>query len=411
MNILLLSMGSRGDVEPFAILGSALKEKGHNVILCTARNYESLIQTYDIDFHPVEADFQQLAQSDEGKKMLGGKIFASGRFIRKTIYPLITHTLSEFYKLAEANDLIVYHIKTLADCFADQFHHKMLRASLIPVVEPTRMFPNPVLGGMSFPSFFYQATYALTWFMFRFFRQPISHFRKHVGLGGFAFMQYARKIKNIYAISEHFLPKPKDYSQESFFTGFWFSKHCDELPVELQHFLASGEPPVVVTFGSMPFGAEIAQDLINISEKHGIRFVVVKGWGSGVKMSHENIYTVEAVSYRALFPMAKAIIHHGGIGTTAECLRAGKPFWICPVMYPIGDQYFWGKLAFEKGLSPQPVPYRRLTEKHIYQSVRLILENPAYTQQAIALRDAMLTEDGIARAVEYIESMYNTQSS
>ncbi len=61
-------MGTQGDVQPFAILGRALKNRGHQVTLSTAKNFETLVKSYDIDFLPIEADFQEFLNSDEGKK-------------------------------------------------------------------------------------------------------------------------------------------------------------------------------------------------------------------------------------------------------------------------------------------------------------------------------------------------------
>lgn len=69
MKIAILTMGTRGDVQPYAILGQALRERGHEVTLSTAKNFESLVNSYGIGFRPVEADFQALLASEEGKNL------------------------------------------------------------------------------------------------------------------------------------------------------------------------------------------------------------------------------------------------------------------------------------------------------------------------------------------------------
>ncbi len=124
MNIAILTLGTRGDIQPYAVLGQALQQRGHKVTLSTAKNFRELVLSYGIDFVPVEADFQAILDSDEGKKMMKGNPFAIRRNLHTWIYPLITNSLKAFYKLALESDLVLYHVNTLADSFADQFPHK-----------------------------------------------------------------------------------------------------------------------------------------------------------------------------------------------------------------------------------------------------------------------------------------------
>lgn len=69
MKIAIFTLGTRGDVQPYAVLGRALKQRGHEVVLSTAKNFDNLIKSYGLDFVPVDADFQALLDSDEIKKI------------------------------------------------------------------------------------------------------------------------------------------------------------------------------------------------------------------------------------------------------------------------------------------------------------------------------------------------------
>ena len=69
MRIALLTLGTRGDIQPFAVLGKALKKRGHTVTISTAANFSSFIQSYGLEFVQVDADFQEILNSEEGKKM------------------------------------------------------------------------------------------------------------------------------------------------------------------------------------------------------------------------------------------------------------------------------------------------------------------------------------------------------
>src|SRR5688500_5521736 len=99
MKIALLTLGTRGDVQPYAVLGGALQRRGHQVVLSTARNFESLARSYGIEFAPVDADFQALIESEEGKKMMKNPILAQRNFSR-WVHPMIQSALDTFYKVS-----------------------------------------------------------------------------------------------------------------------------------------------------------------------------------------------------------------------------------------------------------------------------------------------------------------------
>lgn len=407
MKIAILTIGTRGDVQPYAVLGQALKERGHQVTLATAKNFEQLVKSYDIDFAAVEADFQELLNSDDGKRMMKGNPFAVKRNLNTWVYPLITNSLTEFYKLATESDIVLYHVKTLADCFADQFPHKMIRANVLPIVEPTSEFPNPALSGFSIPSFLNNLTYKFSNLSIKLLSKPIGEFRSKFDL--------AKKItvptvRNIYGISAHFLAVPNDFSTHSKFTGFWFGNSSMELTSDLTDFMNAGEPPLLLTFGSMPFKSkfDLQTAIIKLTEIFDTRIIVVKGWGLDQTERLENNHKIKVIAsapYEKLFPLTKAIIHHGGIGTTAECLRAGKPFMICPILYPIGDQKFWGQHAYQKRLAVKPIPISKMTEKLFLDSIHELLTNEQLYDNSKQIQILINNENGLKKTIDEIEKL------
>jgi sterol 3beta-glucosyltransferase len=278
MRIALLSLGTYGDVLPFVILGKALQKRGHDVSIATAQNYASLIQTSGLIFYPLEVDYQELLNSDEGRKLLKANPFAIQKHLNTMIYPLIEQSLNKFYHLAKQSDKIVYHVKTMSDAFSDQFPGKMFRAMFVPAVQPTRDFLNPAFAGFHIPSFLNKASYKLTDVSMQILSKPIKNFRKANGLP-----EKYRKADTpfIYGVSPAFLSKPADYPANTCFTGFWFSEGTEDMDNDLHDFLKSGNPPVAITFGSMPFQSKVGMvDLLNsLTSELELRVVVVQGWG------------------------------------------------------------------------------------------------------------------------------------
>ena len=407
MKIAIFTLGTRGDVQPYAVLGKALKNRGHDVVLSTAKNFESFIKSYGLDFVPVDADFQAMLESEDLKKIRKNPFLAKKQ-LSKFVYPMMNDAFSTFYNLAKKSDRVLFHIKTMADNFADQFPEKMIKADVIPASQPTSEFPNPVFSFLPLPKSLNKLTYKITELGLKMWSKPIIDFRIKEGLP----VKFKKpEIPSLYGISEHLLAKPKDFPINSYFTGFWSDTSDAELSPDLVEFLQNGEAPLLVTFGSMPFDSKLnLKELIkSVTEKLNIRVIIVKGWGLTDTKELESISAIKVVNsapYDKLFPWVKAIVHHGGIGTMAACLKAGKPFMTCPVLYPMGDQYFWGNIAFKKQIGLKPIPLKKITPVNFISGIQELLSNEEIYVNARNLSEKLANEDGIKNAIEIIEKNY-----
>ena len=319
---------------------------------------------------------------------------------------MVYNSLNVFYDVSRENDKVLFHVKTLADNFADQFPEKMMRANVVPAFEPTKEFPNPIFSSLRTPPFFNRFSFHLTALGLKMMTKPIRAFRKNASLPD----KYSKNnIPSIYGISSRFLPKPADYPKNAHYTGFWFSESDKELDEDLTDFLKKGEPPLLLTFGSMPFETKmnLVQALNRITTVFNIRLIVVKGWGMYDEKDFEEntfIKLINSAPYDKLMPHIKAAIHHGGIGTISSCLLAGKPSLPCPVIYPFGDQHFWGSIAFRKDLGLKPVPLKYMTEDLLLKNVEVLLNTDHLYKNSLKMMEHLKAENGVLNAINLVEN-------
>jgi sterol 3beta-glucosyltransferase len=201
------------------------------------------------------------------------------------------------------------------------------------------------------------------------------------------------------------VPTPQDWHPATFATGYWFldqESHWQP-SAALVDFLNAGEPPVYVGFGSMPATDPQAKArlVIEALEKAGQRGILASGWG-GLKADAlpEHVLMIDQAPHDWLFPRVKAVVHHGGAGTTAAGLRAGKPAVICPYF---GDQPFWGQRVYALGVGTEPIPQKKLTADNFASAIRTAVSDAEMQRRAAALGEKIRAENGVARAVSIIE--------
>lgn len=400
MKIALLTQGTRGDIEPFIILGKELTRQGHTVTVSAPVNFNKMILDAGLLSVPISIDVQKYLDSDEGKKMLMVNPFIIIKSLKKMVFPHIVESLNLYYSLCQNNDKILYHTKTLCDCFAGCFPGKMVRAMLVPAVVPTRYFANPALSGFSLFKYFPRQSYFVQNLTTVMFKNPIKEFLESRGIKPTS-IEYIDKIPFVYAVSELLLEKPKDYPEKSFFTGFWREQtDNNHISPELERFLNNGKAPLVVTFGSMAHKkiCKCWEILKEICIEKNERLIIVKGWNSNISPINEteSVFITDTVPYDALFKRVKAVIHHGGVGTTAACIYAGIPMLVLPVMYPVGDQMFWGEKAMEKGLAVKPLPLKHITKRKLEKRINILLESQEIKNRCKEIKNKIANENGTA---------------
>jgi sterol 3beta-glucosyltransferase len=174
------------------------------------------------------------------------------------------------------------------------------------------------------------------------------------------------------------------------------------MPPSLRGFLEAGLPPVYVGFGSIPFMDPVRTTsmVMKALAAAGQRGILASAWG-GLTAAPlaEHVYMLNAATHDRLFPHVAAVIHHGGAGTTAAGLCAGKATIICPFF---GNQPFWGRRVAMLGVGPAPVPFRYLTPEKLADAIRRAVTDSMMHRRAAELGTRIREENGVGRAVELI---------
>jgi UDP:flavonoid glycosyltransferase YjiC (YdhE family) len=211
----------------------------------------------------------------------------------------------------------------------------------------------------------------------------------------------------IYGYSAHVIPRPPDWNANARVCGYWFLDAPPDFvpPADLMRFLDAGAPPVYIGFGSMNNRdpEATAALVLDALSQTGQRGVLLTGWsGLHAEDLPDTVFKLDAIPHDWLFPRMAAVVHHGGIGTTAAGLRAGVPSVVVPFF---GDQPFWGARVYRLGVGAKPIPRKRLTAARLAEAISTVTEDMVLRERAAALGERIRAEDGVARAVEAVEAL------
>jgi sterol 3beta-glucosyltransferase len=299
-----------------------------------------------------------------------------------------------------------------ATSIAEKLDVPVMLAMPVPMIVPTTESPTIGLPDLKVGGWYNKATYQLIQMGYRTYAGMVDEFRQDVlGLdkspksAGLLYMANHQPVPVLHAYSEHVVPRPHDWPDQAHVTGYWFLDRLTqwEPSAELQAFLEAGEPPVYVGFGSMagrnPQG--LTHIVIEALQQAQVRGLIATGWGGlDVNSLPDTIFKLDQAPHDWLFPRVAAVVHHGGAGTTAAGLRAGRPTIICPFF---GDQPFWGRRVQALGVGSKPIPQKNLTVDKLAAAIREVTISESIQQNAAVLGEKVRQEDGIANAVSIIE--------
>ncbi|MEZ8794742.1 glycosyltransferase [Vibrio splendidus] len=416
MKVLLLTIGSRGDVEPYIALGKALIQKGHQVDLCTASRFQGFVEESGLTYRYINDDLFKLMDNGIFENM--GNLFSGIRTVVKLVKkakPLNRQMIIDSIHagLESKPDLIIYHPKCLAAVsIAEKFTVPAVMGVLQPMITKTSAFPPagiPNLGSLA-----NKLSYRLINLGYSQYSKELNQQRAELlGLPalkkntGILSHSSGKPVPVLHGFSEQLVPRPNDWTCDATITGYWQSKTDlnDYHPSkELVEFLSHESKPVYIGFGSMTGKdpARTGKMIVDAVTKAGVRAILASGWG-GLKVDAlpNNVLVIESVPHDWLFPKVAAVIHHGGAGTTAAGLSAGKPTLICPFF---GDQPFWGAQVEQKGLGPSPIKQKKLTSDNLSKALIELVSNQDFKINTNKLAKELSHENGVDTAITWMKT-------
>jgi sterol 3beta-glucosyltransferase len=398
MRITVLSVGSRGDVQPLLGFGLGLAAGGHDVRVAAFPGFERQVRDAGLDFAPLAEGRISRGTTAEDRRVAqrGSRQTPALVALVKDARSVVGQRLADALAACEGADVIVTNELALLLGWqaSEHFGAEFVRARLCP---PPRMAESPAAPAVR------QAAWLIM-------RRWLAAARRAAGLPALSRREpvgqlAARGTLELRAYSPAVVPNSAPASASTRVTGYWFLENDvdPEPPQELAQFLAAGPPPVCVGFGSMidadPAGmSELAVEALR---RAGQRGVLIRGaQDSGEARLPESVIAVGAISHDWLFERCSAVVHHGGAGTTAATLAAGVPSVVVPHMI---DQVAWGRTIHALGAAPAPIRRRRLSPERLHEAITAAVTDVSIRERAAALGGRIREEDGIKCAVEVFE--------
>jgi len=421
LRIVLSNIGTFGDINPLIAIALELKRRGHVPVMAVPAVFAPKIVPLGLEFHAVRPDIDpkdtlQVEMIYDVKK-------GTERGLREFLFPVLRQTYDDLLDAAtqpERADLLLmgelnYAGPLVAEVTGIKWASYVLAplsffSAFDPPVLP--MYPRLARADKKVPGMG-RAIKRIARFVSRKWSQPIYDLRQELGLpkGKNPLFDAKHSPNLVLALFSRVLgQEQKDWPKRTLITGFCYydsDAGNQALPPKLEAFLAAGPAPVVFTLGSAAVLA--AGNFYEVSARAaielGIRAVLLIGSDPRNRPQQElpdSICVAEYAPYSALFSRAAMVVHQGGVGTTAQCLHAGKPMLIMPYSHDQPDN----ARRMRRLKVARVIQRAKYTPMRVARKLRAMLDAPRYALRAKAVAEQLGQEDGVRTACDALEALY-----
>jgi sterol 3beta-glucosyltransferase len=404
MKFIVVTYGTEGDARPFAALCRGLMDAGHEARLLADAATLGSARTLGVPAVPLSGDIRGALGRDPavaGVVARGGGFNQTANALAAIGNRNVESWLRSIVDAGQGCDaILVAGLAAFAGFSAAEYLGvKAIGSGMIPIT-PTAAFPSPFLPPKLVPRLLNRASHtfvnAMLWRAFRdktnaaraIFKLPP---RKAVWTG----------IPMLYGVSPNLVPQPADWPPDVRLCGQWLAPSPAWMPPPaLAGFLAAGDAPIYIGFGSMTGFDNVRLLDALIAAVAGRRALFHPGWsGIDPQALPANFLAIGDTPHDWLFPRTAAVIHHGGSGTSHSAARAGVPSIVTPFA---GDQFFWAERLRLAGVAPPAVNGRR-PKAEAFAGALGFAATACVRNRARVLGETMRAGKGVADAVAALE--------
>lgn len=418
--IVLVTLGSLGDLHPYIAIGAELAARGHSCVLATHEYYRGRVTGAGLDFHAVRPDLSDFGDPREHMHLAMDRRNGSRWVLEHLVLSRFAESCADLLVACTGADLIVSHVITLA---APLVAEKLGIPRVHSVLQPLTMFScfdPPTLPQLPFGTFArrlgpgaWRVLHALMRAKSRPAFAPVRAQRRAMGLGARAphpLLQMSSGADGTLALFSRVLSPPQpDWPERTTVTGFcvWDrDEHGGGADATLRAFLDEGEAPLVFTLGSSAvFDAGTFYDVAaRATRALGRRAVLLTG-PDGINLrpglsDGRQVLAVPYAPHSEVFPRAAAVVHCGGAGTTGQALAAGRPMLVMPYAHDQPDNAERCRRLGEAHVLPR----EHWREPRVTETLRALLADAGAARRAAEVACEVRAEGGARTAADALEA-------
>ncbi|OGV39345.1 MAG: hypothetical protein A2020_08945 [Lentisphaerae bacterium GWF2_45_14] len=417
MKIVLQSWGSNGDIRPVMALAGGLKAAGNKVVLLAtcvdSTDFSTLASASGVEYlkvpESVELDIPDFLKKTSSQGNLPSDNIRFVRLLMETLFfPYQEIMFEEALRQCSDADLAIGHVLCYPLRAAAEIRKiPYLSICFWPGLVPSSQYIQP--GMPDFGRFINLAGWKIIYAVLNILlKRKIRKFWTSKGLAPFRNVHedvFLSKELNLVAASPVLFQPPPDWGKRHRMSGFLnISDAAENLttPRDLSDFISSGESPVFLGLGSMQMiqPEYCTELLISAARKSGLRAIINTNSGKFPPgLYGKNIFLAGQVPHHRIFPRCRAVLHHGGAGTTHTASMAGCPSVTIPF---IDEQLSWGRILHSLGIGTKPLPFVRATPDKIARLLHIATESDEMLKRAAVIGSDMRNHDGVAETVKII---------
>lgn len=397
MKIVLMTCGSRGDVQPMIALTLAIQAAGHDALLAGPPEKARWAGRLGCPYVPLGGDLTAFIDTLDGVQALGD-LFRFSQQIRREVDAQFKH-IPDIIGGADlvVGSSLIFALSSIAEREKTAYRYIVFSPQLLP----SSHHPHPAFRLQGMPKWWNRAGWHLAGILDRLnFGALVNTHRRRLGLAPLKnLLNHILGQDVIVAADRAIAPVPRDVTQTFVQTGYLHLAQPKQVLPALGRFLADGSPPVYCGFGSMPKKDQlrILPDMVSALRRAGQRMVLARFWDDPMPVeTARDLFFIRKYPHLDLFPRMAAVIHHGGAGTTATAAISGVPQIIVPHAL---DQFRWGYRIWKAGVGPKPIPRPRLISNRLTAAVNHCLADPGYRDRAQQIAATIRRENSLANAV------------